>query len=216
MASDVSMSLIDISQPLAPTTAVWPGDRDVTWTWSAQIDDTSPVNVGALTTSVHAGTHADAPLHVDADGAAIDEVSLDAYIGPAQVIAVDTERIRTEHVARMEAPRVLFKTAYANVPHTEWAPDALAPIEPAAVHALAEQDAVLVGTDAPSVDPVDSKTLPAHHALNRSGIAILENLALRGVAPGRYELLACPLRVRGGDAAPVRAVLRASTADHAA
>ena len=202
------MSLIDISQSLAPSTAVWPGDQSVEWTWTTQISDDAVVNLGALRTSVHAATHADAPLHVDEDGASIDQLPLKVFVGPAQVVSVDAPQVLPEHVARVRAPRVLFKTTYAKIPPTDWTPDALAPVAPETVDTLANRDVVLVGTDGPSVDPVDSKTLPAHHALNEAGIAILENLALADVEPGMYDLMACPIRIHGADAAPVRAVLR--------
>jgi arylformamidase len=67
----------------------------------------------------------------------------------------------------------------------------------------------LVGTDAPSLDPQETKTLDAHHAVRRHGLAILEGLVLDGVPAGTYELIALPLKIAGADASPVRAVLRA-------
>ncbi|NIP80147.1 MAG: kynurenine formamidase, partial [Gemmatimonadetes bacterium] len=60
---------------------------------------------------------------------------------------------------------------------------------------LVDRGAVLVGTDAPSVDPVDSTELEAHRVLAEGGIVNLENLVLDGVAPGRYTLVALPLRL---------------------
>lgn len=80
-----------------------------------------------------------------------------------------------------------------------------------AVRILASAGVVLIGTDAPSVDPFDSTTLAAHHALIRSGIAILENLLLDDVPPGEYELIALPLKLMELDGSPVRAILRALT-----
>jgi arylformamidase len=68
---------------------------------------------------------------------------------------------------------------------------------------------VLVGTDAPSVDPPDSIDLPTHNALLAAGIPILENLRLEDPPPGEYELVALPLPIVGADASPVRAILRA-------
>jgi arylformamidase len=62
--------------------------------------------------------------------------------------------------------------------------------------------------DAPSVDERESKTLPVHHCLFDGGANILENLDLRTVADGVYELLALPVKLAGLDAAPVRAALR--------
>ena len=56
--------------------------------------------------------------------------------------------------------------------------------------------------------PTASKTLPVHHMLFSANAYILENLDLRRVAPGPYELIALPLKYMALDAAPVRAVLR--------
>ena len=200
-------TLLDISRPLSPATAVWPGDRPVEWSWTARKGKEMAVNVGALATSTHAGTHADAPLHVVSEGDSIDALPLSAFVGPAEVVAVDDDVIRPRHVPEVHAPRVLFRTAHSTVDAETWMPD-VAPLHPETVASLADQGVVLVGTDAPSVDPVESKTLPAHHALIEAGIVNLENLALGCVAPGCYELIALPLAIVGADASPVRAVLR--------
>jgi arylformamidase len=76
-----------------------------------------------------------------------------------------------------------------------------------AVHKLAALNVVLLGVDVPSVDQVDSKDLPIHHALYRAGITILESLFLADVTLGSYLLAAFPLPISRGDAAPARAVL---------
>ena len=58
------MTLRDISVALRDGTPEWPGDTPYScrWTWSMAKGAT--VNVSAITTSPHVGTHADAPLHV--------------------------------------------------------------------------------------------------------------------------------------------------------
>jgi len=165
------------------------------------------VNIGAFQSSTHAGTHADAPLHVTTKGAAVDDLPLSSFVGPADVIDVSgADTILPDHVAAARAPRILFRTAVSAVPDSEWT-DTFPVIAPGTVELLAEQSVVLIGVDTPSVDPVDSTDLPAHHAMVRSGIVNLENLDLSGVPPGRYRLIALPIRLTGADAAPVRAVL---------
>jgi len=74
--------------------------------------------------------------------------------------------------------------------------------------ALAARGLKLIGVDAPSVDERESRTLDVHRALFAGGAFVLENLDLRAVPEGRYELIALPQRLVGLDAAPVRAVLR--------
>jgi arylformamidase len=203
------MRILDISQPLGSRTAVWPGDRPVEVPWTLRRDRGDSVNVAALIASVHAGTHADGFLHVADDGETAAEMPLDAYIGRCVVIDVAGRDVVAEHdVAAIDlrrAERLLFRTRDA-VDETTF-PERVAHIDPALARALADAGLRLVGTDAPSVDPLDSKTLYAHHAFVRGRIAILENLVLSHVEPGTYTLVALPLRLVDADSSPVRAVL---------
>ena len=205
------MRIHDITRSLTPQTAVWPGDTPFTQRWTSRIDQGSSVNLSAVAFSLHAGTHADAPLHFLANGASIDSVPLDRFIGPAWVVEVerDAEAITPDHVeaARTaDVRRVLFKTRSSDVPDGQWDPH-FVPILPETIAYLGGRGIVLVGTDAPSVDPENSKALPAHKTLAQHGIVNLENLALGGIAPGPYDLVALPLKLHGLDAAPLRAIL---------
>jgi arylformamidase len=204
--------LYDISQPIRPGMPVWPGDTDfgIERTWV--LEGACPVNVSRLTMSTHTGTHADSPLHYHNDGAASADVPLAPYIGPCQVISVPARSpfVEPSHFVGKVArgmKRVLLHT-YSRFPHEKWVTEFTA-IHSRAIDALAAHGVVLVGTDAPSLDPQESKTLDAHHAVRRHGLAILEGLVLDGVPDGTYELVALPLKIAGADAAPVRAVLRA-------
>ncbi|WP_103026473.1 cyclase family protein [Salinibacter altiplanensis] len=211
------MTLIDISQSVSPATAVWPGDQQVEWTWTARLGEAdASVNLGSIQLSTHTGTHVDAPFHIDDHGATTDDLPLDAFVGPVQVVEVEesASSIRPSHVDQLcedAAERVLFKTFPGASPSGNW-PDAVVPIDPDTIRFLSGGGTVLVGTDAPSVDPLDSTDLPAHHALMNTGIVNLEGLALADVPPGQYRLIALPLKIAEGDAAPVRAVLRRPTA----
>lgn len=206
------MDVIDISRSVSETTAVWPGDRSVEQGWSAQIAAGDSVNVGHLSLSLHTATHVDAPYHVEEEGDRTGALPLSAFLGSAQVVEVPEDNaIRPRHLPdTIQAPRLLFKTAGSRVPDDDW-PDDILPVAPKTVEALASRNTVCIGTDAPSVDPLDSTSLTAHHALRRAGIVHLEGLCLKGVAPGHYRLVALPLKVPDVDAAPVRAVLLPSS-----
>jgi arylformamidase len=201
--------ILDISQPLGTATAVWPGDREPALDWTLRIAAGDSVNVAALALSVHTGTHVDGPLHFDAAGAAAGALPLDAYIGSALVVDVrGRDAVGLDAVAGIDlaaAQRILFRTRDAV--DAERFPERVAPIEPGLAEALGAAGVRLVGTDAPSVDPLDSKSLDAHRALARGGVAILENAVLAHVPPGRYLLVALPLRLTEADSSPVRAVL---------
>lgn len=199
----------DISQRLSPALPVWPGDTAFTHAGTWTLAAGSPVNVSAVRLSTHSGTHADAPLHYAEGAPDIASVALDPYIG--ECVVVDAQAcgplIRPEHLPDLGgAKRVLFRT-FARFPHDHWPTDTTA-IAPETIDALAAQGAVLVGMDGPSLDPQDSKTMAAHLAVLRHDMRVLEGLVLDDVPAGRYELIALPLAIVGGDAAPVRAILR--------
>lgn len=201
---------------------MWPGDPRWSFRLAAAIQDGSPANVGEVSGTTHAGTHADAPLHVDPAGAGIDALPLDAFAGPAMVIDVQggSDTISREEIAAAldtalgegrdpagagPAERLLLSTG------CDWSagfPARFRALAPAAAAWCAERGLALLGTDAPSVDPIDSQTLDAHRALFAAEVAIVESLALAGIEPGRYEFVAFPLRWVGADASPVRAALR--------
>lgn len=203
------MRILDISQPLGTRTAVWPGDRPVELSWSLRRDRGDAVNVAAVTTSVHAGTHIDGFLHIVDGGETAAEMGLDAYIGRCRVVEAFTDdEVGVDAVTSIDlrsVQRILFRTR-RTVDATRF-PERFAHLAPSLAQRLAEAGVRLVGTDAPSVDPVDSKTLDAHHALIRGRVAILESVLLTDVMPGEYTLVALPLRLVEADSSPVRAVL---------
>lgn len=207
------MEIFDISQPLGSGTAEWPGDQPFELAWTLRRDRGDSVNVAAVTTSVHIGTHADGPLHTGG-GAAVGALPLEPFLGPAAVVDarphVDGEPPLVgasvlDGVDPGRTSRVLLRTRDDDDPQRF--PPRFAALSPELCRRLAAAGFLLVGTDAPSVDPVDSKSLEAHGILVEAGIRNLENLALSGVAPGPYTLVALPLALVEADSSPVRAVL---------
>ena len=203
------MRIHDISQPLRDGIAVWPGDQPFQLAWTMTRAAGDSVNVAAASLSVHTGTHVDGFRHVTDDGATAAAMPLDAYVGPAVVIdARGRDRLTAELLDGVDpaaTPRVLFRTRDA-VDATRF-PEDVAWITPELAHALADRGFRLVGTDAPSIDPIDSTTLDAHRILAAGGVANLENAVLTQVPPGRYILVALPLALADADSSPVRAVL---------
>lgn len=203
--------LWDISAPVREGTPVFPGDTPYRQQWAATIAPGCPVNVSSLTLSPHVGSHADAPLHYDPQGAPVGGLDLAPYLGRCRVIhAIARGPLVTwdhiAHAARELPPRVLVRT-YARAPVDRWDPD-LAAFAPGTIERLADAGVLLVGIDTASIDPAESKTLDSHQVIRRRGLRVLENLVLDEVPEGDYELIALPLKLMAADASPVRAVLR--------
>lgn len=203
--------IIDITQGLSPGMAGFPGDATYEEGWTFRLGPDCPVNVSRVSFSVHCGTHADAPLHYDVNGATAAALPLEPYIGPCRVIdARGAGPICTpsDIGAALDGapPRILLRLMDSLDPKV-W-PAGFRAIAAETVELLASKGVVLVGIDTPSVDPETSKTLAAHLACRKADMRILENLALAHVEPGDYELIALPLKFENLDASPVRAVLR--------
>lgn len=174
------------------------------------MEESGSVNVGQVTMSTHTGTHIDAPFHFDNEGKKVIELDFNLYIGPAKLIHLeDLPSIGIKDLEGVElqgVKRLLIKTD-AWKDKTVF-PESIPYIEPELAAYLAEQGVQLLGLDLPSVDPLDSKELSAHHELNHHGIHILEGLVLDKVQQGEYDLAALPLPLEQADGSPVRAVIR--------
>ena len=200
----------DISPLVSPRIAVCPGDKKYQRHTHMSFADDQHMELSSIETTLHVGAHADAPNHYHAQGEAIHQRSLSYYYGKAQVIAVNlgrAELITKNHLegVRILAPRLLFCTN-SFPDHEIWNSDFCA-FSAELIDDLARNGVRLVGIDTPSVDPEASKDLPAHQAIYRHNMAILEGLVLKGVPAGLYRLVALPLKLENGDASPVRAIL---------
>ena len=204
------MTLIDISQPLKRGVPVWPGDTEFSFDLAWRKEESGSVNVGRITMSTHTGTHIDAPFHFEDDGSKVIELDPAVYVGHARLIdLLGVESIGAEDL-KGQVPggiaRLLIRTG-------SWRgrnrfPGDITYLRPDAAPLLAERGVRLVGIDVPSVDPIDSQDLPAHHALHANAVHILEGLMLGEVEPGDYELISLPLPLQESDGSPVRAMLR--------
>ena len=206
------MKYYDISLNLSAETVRWVAAPPLELHERRRMARGDVANASALTVSVHAGTHVDAPFHFLPDGAGIDSLPLQRFIGPALVHEVQADRYITEdHVKAIPldggATRILFKTRNSQLlKKPDYDPDFVA-FSLEAARALVARGVELVGLDYLSVAHADEQ-VPVHRAFLDRGVVLLEGIDLSEIVPGRYELICFPLRLRGLDGAPCRAVLR--------
>jgi arylformamidase len=210
------MKIIDVTLALRSDMPTWPGEPGPRITPHSQIAEGKPANVSILTFANHTGTHVDPPLHMLADGYGVDELPLEALLGPARVIGYESAaHISGQWLDRQRIPRTVtrfvFRTLNSDLwraPNREFRKDFVA-LDETAGQWLADHGAVLVGVDYLSVEPFGSspKGHPVHKTLLRRGAVIIEGLDLHQVEPGDYEIVCLPLKVLRGDGAPARVVL---------
>jgi arylformamidase len=202
--------ILDISPTISETTPVFPGDTPYRRNLAMGFARGDHLELSSIATTVHIGAHADAPIHYHAEGAGISERALDIYVGRCQVIDLSDhppQEISPQHLEKVEiqAPRILFKTK--TFPHRGPWQHEFSYLCPELINCLADLGVRLVGIDTPSIDYADAKDLLSHQMVYRRDLAILEGLDLDQVIPGIYQLIAAPLKLKGADASPVRAML---------
>lgn len=204
---------IDISRTISGDAPVYPGDPAPRLERLQAIARGDPVNLLGLHGTAHLLTHLDLPRHFSDAGAAAAEIPVERCIGPALVIEVEGPAVLPEHVPDHAAGlNLLFRTRHSRAWDPRVYDTSHVYISPEAARAIAARGANLAGIDYLDVDRHGDPDYPAHRTLLSAGVLILEGLDLAGAAPGRYTLIALPLKIAGGDGSPVRAVLLAPEA----
>ncbi len=208
---------IDVTVPVRAGMLHWPGDPPVAVERVQDLDRGDVCTVSRLTLGAHTGTHVDAPLHYLPGGPGVDELPLDSLVGEARVVRIaDDRRVTVEELARHDVrpgERLLFRTrnsdhSWPEAPFT----DEFVCLTPESAAWLAQRGVRTVGVDYLSVgSPTDG--IAIHRALLLAGVVIVEGLDLSRVPAGRYQLVCLPMKLRGGDGAPARVLLR-PLADH--
>jgi arylformamidase len=202
--------IYDISPPITESLKVWPGDIPASREVLSRVGDGASSTNSILHATVHLGAHADAPSHYSENAQSIEQMDLELFFGPCQVIRVDAvfrERIVPEIVKTpVVAQRVLFATG--TYPDPTQFTEEFAALSPELVVWLHDKGVKLIGIDTPSIDLFSATDMPTHKALIEHEMAVLEGLMLDQVPEGMYELIALPLRLVDFDASPVRAILR--------
>ncbi|MHB0857610.1 MAG: cyclase family protein [Anaerolineae bacterium] len=208
------MTVYDISLPIHPHMAVWPGDPEVSVTRVSDPQAGGGSSVSRLELGTHTGTHVDAPSHILLGSQGVDALPLEALIGQAHVAACDApQQISAADLAELNLPltctRLLLKTRNSaqRLLHGAAIPMDYCALTPDAGQWLAERGLVLVGIDAPSVEGYAQGAGPVHETLLHHGVVVVEGLDLHDVPPGIYTLCCLPLRLTGADGAPARVVL---------
>ncbi len=201
---------LDISVPIHPGTLVWPGDPPVVIAGAGGEVAGVRYRASRITLGSHTGTHVDTPRHLGVDDTSVDQLPLEALLGPAQVHDLTGHHVigsrELEAAGVGSAVRALLKTDNSHWVSSGPMPELPAHLSEEGARYLVRAGVRLVGIDGLSLD--HPERVDAHLLLLRAGVVIVEMLDLSQVAPGEYELFCLPLRLAGGDGAPARAVLR--------
>ena len=209
---------VDVTATLDPArTPVYRGDAPMKFDFLKDMRRGDKFTLSVYSMGAHSGTHIDAPMHFIANGAPIDQVPLAALVGSARIIDIpdSVQAIDAAELNRHDwkgATRVLFRTRSTlrgwmdSAFHTDFSY-----VAPDAAQLLADGGVMLVGVDYISAEQFGAPAPRTHQILLGRGIPIVEGLDLRSVQAGDYDLIVLPLKVRGHEGAPARAIVRKRT-----
>ena len=217
----------DLSRPIETGMPTYPGDPDVTLAPDAT-HEADGYATSELRTGTHAGTHVDAPRHTLPGGEAIDERDVGRFAFEARLVdprpleprePIAPGALPDPDALDRDVDLLVLRTGWASHWGTERYRDH--PYLTAAAAERCREARVGVGLDTFGPDPTPTAAgeaderanddgepdgTPAHDALLGDSLPIVENLCGLDDLPERFRLYAFPLRLRGADGSPVRAV----------
>ncbi len=202
----------DISVPISPQLPVWPDTQPIEFQRTLDLDQGDIANDTTISMSVHTGTHVDASLHFVSSGRSVDELPLDTLIGVVTVVDVgEIEVITADFLESLELPnnlkRILFKTKNSRLWNSSTFQTNFVALSFDAAEWLVNQGIILVGIDYLSIQRFYDGP-ETHIVFLQSDVVIIEGLNLIDVPAGNYELICLPIKLKGLEGAPSRAILR--------
>jgi len=206
---------IDVSVSISSDLPRWPGSPEIVFQKNLDLEKGDVATDTTLHLSVHTGTHVDAPLHFIRGGKGVDQMNLDVLMGEAYVAAFpdEVESITAVILDKLPLPkrtrRLLLRTRNSylwQAKMSEFQPNFVA-LTADAAQWIVDQGIQLIGVDYLSVQRYCDGS-ETHQILLNSEIVIIEGLDLTEVSQGVYDLICLPIKLKGIEGAPARAILR--------
>lgn len=176
--------------------------------------DSMKYNITQLIISTHQGTHLDAPFHFFRDGVTVDKLDLHKCVGDAHVL--DFTHVPSKYSLKPKDfkpfesrinpdSRIILRTNWwRRFPKKEYFSDGPM-ISPELARWLAKKKIAMLGLETPGVHPIEWEKV--HKILLGAEIVIVEGLAyLHKIKKEDIFFIAAPLRLKGRDGSPVRAM----------
>src|SRR5881628_62349 len=175
-----STGWIDATATLDPSmTPVYQGDAPMKFDFLKDMRKGDGFTLSLYSMGAHSGTHVDAPMHFVRDGASIEKLSVDPFIGPARIIDIpdSVQAIDARALASVNwkgAERVIFRTRSSlhGWMHSPTFHKDFAYIAPDAAQQLADAGVKLVGVDYISAEQFGAPAPLTHRTLLGKGIPI--------------------------------------------
>ena len=165
-------------------------------------------NESRMDIELHNGSHVDAPFHVKNNGKTIEKINIENFFGNAVVLDftrnkeclnksdLEKHKINKNDIVLLKTKNNIENKFNFNFIY----------LEKSGAQFLVSKKIKAVGIDNLGIER-NQANHPTHNILASKNIPIFEGLNLSKVKQGRYLFYGFPLKIRKGDASPIRAVL---------
>lgn len=206
-------NVYDISVLLGEKSIDYPGDTPYSRESLSTIDEGGVYELSKLTLSAHSGTHLDTPAHFFANGKTVDQYKIENFIFSALVVDIKNETAVTSahlaDVAVKPGDALLLRTDNSTSGRCRSGvfSEQLVYLTKGAAEVCVEKKVALVGIDSITVEQFGNDAFDVHRTLLAAGVLVLESIDLNHIFAGKYMLYCLPLKMKGAEASPVRAIL---------
>lgn len=202
---------IDISLTIQEEMLFWPNDPKFERQWVSRISEGKNANLSKISLGSHTGTHIDAPYHFLDRGKTLEDLDVSKFYGVCKVFEIkNPQKIMVEELKIFSIEKgdiILFKTRNSQFLRDKNFHEDYVGLSYEAAEYLVSKEIKSVGIDYLSIGPRGEEGKMVHRLLLGQEIGIIEGVNLLTVKEGRYFLVALPLKIRGNEGSPVRALL---------
>lgn len=201
------MKIYDISMEIHENMTVYKNKEEKRPKHTITVDS-GDVRETRISMDMHTGTHIDAPLHMIRGGDTIENLDINKVITKCKVFDFTniSDKITLEDLISKDIQKgdfIIFKTRNSFREDFDFE---FVYLDKTGAEFLKEKGVAGVGIDALGIERAQPEH-ETHKILLGAGIVILEGVRLKDVEEGEYFLYAAPLKIRGAEASPTRAVL---------
>lgn len=204
------MKIYDISMEISEDMVIYKNRKEKIPKLSVTRRLEEGANESKLDIFVHTGSHVDAPYHVLENGKKIDKMPLDRFMGKAVVVdftkvkdCITKKDLMNSSIKIQKYDIVLLKTKNNLEKDFDFY---FVYLEKSGAEYLVSKKVKAVGIDSLGIER-NQTNHATHSILAEKNIPIFEGLNLSKIRQGKYFFHGLPLKIKNGDASPVRAVL---------
>lgn len=202
---------IDVSLLIHEDMIFWPSDPKFILERVSEISKGNNANLSRISIGLHTGTHIDTPYHFLEEGKTLEEINILRFYGIAKVFELRSEdKILLRDIEDLNIERndiILFKTKNSILLQEKTFHENYVGLSLEVAEYLVDKEIRAVGIDYLSIGPRGEEGRRVHKTLLSKEIGIIEGLDLSKVSSGKYFFIALPLKIKGGEGSPVRAIL---------